>query len=294
MTVSERERLTAEEAQARGMVPAGMVWDETTQAPIARGDAIVSAALERPVDLQRNLEAWRQNRETLVRFIGQYLQEADYNEQRYPISGQMHDYYRLPNYDKKALTKQGAEKIAQLFRFARASTETVQREATKGGALAVVRVVLVDHYRRPVGSGEAACSTAEKSFQGRSAAKYGGDYRAALNDVIARAGKRAFVQAVIYVVAGDELFESAASTGDDRDDEEVQREAATTVSAPRFPKNWKEVGGKLVSEVSDAQLQKVADWCRKARMPEAVAPLLAAVEAEQESRRQGSEAGPLG
>jgi hypothetical protein len=278
-----QQRLTAEDAQLQGRIPPGMAWDEDAQQVVPRGELIAAAALERPVDLQRNLEDWGRNRQTLVRFIEQKLEQAKYNAKGYPLAGEMHDYYKLPNYDKKVLTKQGAEKLAQLFRFARATTETVHREIAKDCVTAVVRVVLVDHYRRPVGSGEAACSTAEKAFQGGNASKYNGDMRAALNDVISRAGKRAFVQAVVYAIAGDELFESQAPVaGDDRDDEDVQREAA---AAPRFPANWKDVGGTLISDATDAQLAEVVAWGQKARNPAAVQPLVDAVQAEQEKRR---------
>lgn len=278
-------RLTAAQAEAKGLVLHGERWDEETQTAVPFAQDYLERRMAEPEDLAKNLAAWQKNRDVLVRFIREKLQEADYGENKYPVGGQMHDFYKLPNYDKKALTKQGAEKLAQLFNLRRASTETVERVATKESALAVCRVTLVDQYRRPAGSGEAACSTAEKGFTSKGAvAKYGGDYRAALNDVIARAGKRAFVQAVIYAIAGDEIFEASETDDDDAKKDAVA--PAPTSSGPRFPTGFGKIAGKLVTEVTDDELAKVAEWCRtKAKNPKAVAPVLDAVTDEQERRR---------
>lgn len=278
------ERLDKGEAQIRGLVPIGHVWDEDLQQPIPLAESVQLAQLGKAIDLERNLAAWQAMRTTLVRFIEKHLVQAKYDPKGYPLSGQLHDYYKLPSFDKRTLTKQGAEKIAQLFRFARARTETVERIASKEQALAVVRVTLLDHYRREVGSGEAACSTAEASFRGdRNEKKYGGDYRAAMNDVIARAGKRAFVQAVIYAIAGDELFEAHEG----RDDDDTKKQAS---ERPRFPKGFGSVGGQFIDEVKSEKLADVANWCRgrgktKPKNPEAVRPVLEAIEAELDHRR---------
>src|SRR5205823_3273046 len=157
---------------------------------------------------------------------------------------------------------------------------------------ATVEVTLLDQYRRPVGSAVSSCSSAEASFASDKAKKkYGGaalDYRAALNDIVARAAKRAFVQAVIVAAAADEVFTAA---------EEVEEPApAAPREKLRFPKSWKEVGGKSIEEVTDAQLAKIADWCRAhATNPDAVA-LGNAVTEEQESRRierEGDDAQPV-
>lgn len=216
--VEVRTRLTAAEAQAQGRVPPGQVWDEETQQAIARGVAIEAAQLERPLDLAAHLHDWKKNRETLVRFVKEYLEEASYDAKGRPIPGQMRDFYKVPGSQTKALTKRGGEKVANLFRFGKATTEVRDKTETKEYVSATVEVTLVDQYRRPIGSAVSACSTAESGFASdRAKQKYASDYRAALNDVVARAAKRAFVQAVIVAAAGDEMFttaEDVEGTGD--------------------------------------------------------------------------------
>ncbi|KKK94964.1 hypothetical protein LCGC14_2677540, partial [marine sediment metagenome] len=87
-----------------------------------------------------------------------------------------------------------------------------------------------------MGSAISSCSTAESGFQSVGAKrKYGGhyqqehgdwiekkapDFRAALNDVTARARKRALVQAVIVATCTDEIFEGA------REDEPERKSSA--------------------------------------------------------------------
>src|SRR2546425_1206825 len=110
------QRLSPAEAQAKGRVPPGMVWDEDTQTPVERGFAIERAQLERPLDLARQLESWRKNRETLVAFVRDYLEEASYDDKGYPVPGQVRDFYKIPGAPTKALTKRGSEKLANLFR----------------------------------------------------------------------------------------------------------------------------------------------------------------------------------
>ena len=292
--VTPTGRFDAAEAQARGLVPPGHVWDESTQRPIARAEAMIVAQLERPVELAKNLQMFKRNREILVQFVREYLVEADYDSRGYPIAGKLHDFYKVPGSENKALTKLGAEKVGQLFRFGPGATRLVSSQETKEYVSATVEVVLVDQYRREVGSAVSSCSTAEPGYRSPGARrKYGAtfknqeetsppDYRAALNDVVARARKRAVVQAVIVASAADEIFVSAeadpkAPVGEDA--------APAPTDKPRFPANWKDVGGKLIEEASDEQLKKVADWCRTARKPQAVAPLLEAVTDEQERRR---------
>jgi len=281
--------ISAAEAQAQGLVPPGEVWDEEEQRAIPKGVAIEVAQLGRPLELQRHLEAWEKNRATLVSFVKKYLEEASYDGKGYPVAGQVRDYYKVPGSQAKALTKRGAEKLGNLFRFAKATTEVRDKTETKEYVSATVEVTLVDQYRRPVGSAVSSCSTAEPSFARGGEKKYGGDFRAALNDVVARAAKRAFVQAIIVAAAADEVFTTA-------EDVEGSGESSATAE-PRFPKNWKGVGGKLVSEATDEQLVTAQKWCRNfgARSPanaRAVDPLVTAIEDEQEARRLGSDDGP--
>jgi hypothetical protein len=92
------------------------------------------------------------------------------------------------------------------------------------------------------------------------------DYRAALHDVIARAGKRAFVQAVLYATATDELFMVADDPG------EGARLRAEAAAAGRLPKNaFGKYAGQLVADVPTEELAAIAQWCRHASPNAAVA-----------------------
>jgi len=280
----KEHHVTAADAQAKDLVPPGEVWDEQRQRAIPRGVALEIAQLERPLDLQRHLDDWKKNRETLVAFVKTYLEEASYDAKGYPVPGQVRDFYKIPGAQTKALTKRGAEKLGNLFRYGKATTEVRDKTETKEYVSATVEVTLVDQYRRPVGSAVSSCSTAEGGFASeRVKKKYGGDYRAALNDVVARAAKRAFVQAVIVAAAADEVFTAA-------EDVEGTGESAPAAAKPRFPEKFGNVSGKLVEDVASDALIKIAKWCReKAKNPKALAPILAAVEEELERRRLGAD-----
>jgi len=294
------ELLSRAVATDRGLVPMGHVWDEEAQQAIPLGLAVREDSIRQGEDLEENLKRMARDRKLILKFIAEQLVESEYDAKGRPVKGKMHDYYTLPGYDKKTPTKQGGEKIAQFFKLRRAKTESVERVCTKEFAMAAVRVELVDKWGMPAGSGEAAATTAETGFQG-AAAKYGqrkdqggkitqeADWRAAFNDIIARAGKRAFNQAVIYATATDDIFDATGEI------ERVAEGAGVTeedvrATRPRFPEKFGNVSGKLVEEVATDALVKVSDWCRtKAKNQKAVAPILEAVEDELERRRAETE-----
>lgn len=244
-------RQQAEEAVVRGEMEKPepqSVWSEEEQGWVARGQAIVAALQEREADPAWQLQQYDKTRTALVEFVASKMQEAEYDKLGYPIPGNLHDYYVVPGGGKtKALTKLGAEKMADLRRVKRGASRVTSSIETKEYVSALVNCELVDSFNRVVGAHEAAASTAESGFQAAGARrKYGAkgkwrtedggrkvwheeaapDYRAALNDVVARAGKRAFVGAIIVACAADEIFEVAASLGDekgrDEDDERVR------------------------------------------------------------------------
>jgi hypothetical protein len=276
--------------------PVGMVRTEDGEL-VPRGEDLMAAALEREPDLERQLQVWQRNRTTVVRFTQQYLTESEYDNKGYPVPGKVGDYYKVPGAPTKALTKRGGEKVAQLLRFAKGATKVVNMTETAEYVSATVEVTLTDQYRRPVGSAVSSCSTAEPGFRSPMARKkYGArskrdgdqwvetappDYRAAVNDIVARAGKRAFVQAVIVAGALDEIFTAAEDT-----------EEAPTPTAPAttrgdllthlpFKKDQ-----RAIADLDDAELVKVVDWCRdKGKYPD----LIEAVALEQERRRQGED-----
>ncbi|HMH81390.1 MAG TPA: hypothetical protein VK531_00860 [Gemmatimonadales bacterium] len=300
--LKQRPPFTAAEAQAQGLVPAGHVWDEETQQPIARGFALERAQLERAIDLGGHLEDWKRNREQLLTFVRNYLEEASYDGKGCPVQGQVRDFYKVPGAgETKALTKRGAEKLGTLFRFGKATTEIVARTETAEYVSATVQVTLVDQYRRPIGSAVSSCSTAEAGFrsvfaQKKYGAKIGkdeagdfvvktpGDFRAALNDVVARASKRAYVQAVIVATAADEVF-TAAEEAEPKPptEEEAQEPKTAPAPGPRLPavKALKQYAGKLLSEIPTDALVKIARTLReRAKNPGAWVPVTDALDAE--------------
>ena len=293
-TAEVAEHVTAAEAQATGLVPAGHVWDEELQQPIARGLAIASANLDKPLDLQRNLETYARNRQMVLRFMADQLTEAEYDEKGYPLPGKLGDYYKLPNYDKNQLTKIGAEKIGSLFRFFAGPIELVSQTKERDYCDATVSMTLVDQYHRVVGSAISACSTAESGFQGLgSKRKYGGyyvkesrkwvekippDFRAALNDVTARARKRCLVQAIIVATCTDEIFEAARQ-------DEPERQGTKTGDLPTTMSIGKLKGTKLV-DIDTETLVKCATWCREHNKHDRLAE---ACELLVDQRRQSEE-----
>ncbi|KKL03801.1 hypothetical protein LCGC14_2622500 [marine sediment metagenome] len=292
--VAVAEWLTAAEAQAQFLVPIGMAWDEEQQKPIPRGEAIELAKLDKPLDLEQNLQQYAVMRKQVLKFIGEQLVEAEYDSKGYPLPGKVNDYYQLPNYDKKQLAKVGAEKISSFFRFFAGPITLVSQAREKDYCDATVSIVLLDHFGRTVGSAISSCSTAESGFQGiGSKRKYGGyyvkengrwvertapDFRAALNDVTARARKRALVQAVIVATCTDEIFEAAK-------EDEPERKTSTDLPT-------KMTIGKLkdtkLTQIDTDTLMKCAKWCRENNKHEKLAE---ACELIVDERRENLENG---
>jgi hypothetical protein len=300
MTTSQKpevgERLTAAEAQAAFLVPIGMAWDEETQEPIPRGQAVELAKLEKPLDLEQNLQRYGAMRKAVLKFIAEQLVEAEYNKKGYPVPGKLGDYYRLPNYDKHQLTKVGGGKISSFFRFFAGPIELLNQTKEKDYCDATVSMVLLDHLGRTVGSAMSSCSTAESGFQSIGVKrKYGGhyentrdggtnekrapDFRAALNDVTARARKRALVQAVIVATCTDEIFEAAKEDEPERKDPSGDLPIKMTIG--------KFTGTKL-KEIDTDTLMKCAKWCREHNKHEKLAE---ACELQADQRRQDLENG---
>jgi hypothetical protein len=231
----------------------------------------MTAAMERPLDLEANLQRFQRNLTTVQRFVASHLEEAAYDEKGYIVPNQLHDFYRVPGSDQKALTKKGSEKLAQLFRYFRGDATVVDKTETVEYVAATVTVTLLDHYGRRVGAGTAACSTAEKGFQSpRARRKYGAaskregneekethppDFRAALNDVVSRAGKRAFVQAIIYATATDEIFTVSAEDSEDEPPAAPRR-------IPRLPMDTKtKKKGTPLADLTTPELVTLKGWC---------------------------------
>jgi hypothetical protein len=297
--------LSAQEATDKGLVPVDHVWDQQSQTAVPRGLALEAAMLERPVDLEAQLAWWKKQRDILLNFVKTYLEEASYDSRGYPIQGKLRDYYVVPGAKQKALTKRGAEKLAGLFRFAKGETKLVGGTETADFVSQTVEVTLRDQYRRQVGSAVSSCSSAEAGFRSIYAQKkYGAtiednritvkpDWRAALNDIIARAGKRAFVQAVIYAVAGDEIFttaeeadpgEQAAPPSERRPPKQEQENRELGPFLPKA-KALKEWSGRSVRQIPPDKLQLMITLLgTKTKRPEVWQPVVEALKAEMERR----------
>lgn len=161
-------------------------------------------------DLKLALERWHDDREYVKAFLRDHLRESEYNDKGWPITGRMHDYYRLgPQKDEYRPTADGAQKVALFFGLFKGPTDVTVLTESKEYISVRVRVVLVDGQGRARGSAEKVLSSAEATFQksdGGLLDKYHGDARAAFNDVASRAAKRAFVEAVSITCALGDLF----------------------------------------------------------------------------------------
>lgn len=250
-------------------------------------------------DLEQRLVRVAKDNKLIRKFIAEQLVEAEYDAKGRPILGKMHDYYTLPGYAKKCPTKQGGENLAKFANLRRARTYTVARECTKEFSMAEVQVELVDKFGQPAGSGDAAATSAETGFQ-QAAAKYGrqkdqqgkmtreADWRAAYNDLVSRAGKRAFVQAVIYATATDDIFDAAGEIAKQAEAQGIDEEA--DVNRPRFPEKFGNVGGKYIDELKSEALVTIRDWCKeKAKNPTALEPIVDAINEELERRRTAAD-----
>lgn len=279
----------ADEAVVRGELARPSlhaVWDEETQQWMRLGEKVGVDVMRRETQPEALVAGYDERRTMLLRFVATKLVEAEYDGKRgTPIEGKLHHYYVVPGSKRKALTKTGGELLADLFRFRRAESRVTSSVETADYCSARVLCRLVDHWGRECGSHEAAASTAEPGFASPGARrKYGAqgkwekgggrsdwvesappDYRAALNDVVARAGKRAFVGAVIVAAAADEIFEVAAALeGDaprDEDDRRVRTQPLPNARTTQAPAEKAEkaltIGGRPLSILTTAELEKV-------------------------------------
>lgn len=310
-----RERFSKQQAVERGLVPAGMAWDEDQQQAVSISQALVGEQLSRQLDLSKNLDAFKANRAVVLEFIkSDYFEEAKYDDKGGLIAGQLGDYYQVPGSDQKALTKRGASKIKQLFRLSRGAARKISGEETKEYCSATIEVPLVDNLGRIVGAGLGSCNTAEKAFTSKSAInKYGGwcvwneqakqleikrppDYRAALHDVTSKATKRADTQATIVATALEEVFTVARDDEGDHKTDATEPAPVYPGQAPRFrfpkqikTKQFAHLGGKLIDDesITVADLTALVQWCKTTPTndPAALERLKTAAEEELERRR---------
>ena len=198
--------------------------------PVAEGNRLVPS--DHFVGTALSPEEYKQRRETLLWFVKFQMTEAEYDAKGRPIG--TYDYYKLPGSDKLVLSKKGGELLGETYKYKVHSSKIVESTMQKDYVHARAEVV-VHRSGIIVGAATRSCSSAEKRFKSeRTKAKYGGDYRAAINDVEAIAEKRAFVAAMIKACAASDILEVA----DDRDDiQDAEYEDVTDRSVPRSESN---------------------------------------------------------
>ena len=185
-------------------------------------EAVPGTALERHadatpqsgVDIYAHLTPaqYRERRQALLRFIKTQLVEAEYGDRGRIV--RINDYYKVPGTNRLALSKKGAESIGDHYRYKVAYASTV--DSVLQVDFVMVRSAMTLHRSNViVGASEAAATSAEASFQ-KAKRKYlvGGkvDWRAAYNDVLSRAQKRAYVKALIVACAASDILEVAGET----------------------------------------------------------------------------------
>jgi hypothetical protein len=281
----------------------GTVWDEETQQWIPRGDAFALARVAREAEPAFQLQAYDKRHEALLAFVGGKLKEAEYLRTGYPVQGAMHDFYTLPGFGAKTVTKAGASKVANLLRLRIGKKRVTAAQFTADHGSARVMVELVDSNGQPAGAHEAACSTAEKGFQSPAVRrKYGAeweqdkegkytreleppDYRAAENDVVSRAGKRAFVGALIVAASLEEVFDLETSTdlaGEEGTEKPKAPATPARTDGPRMA--FGENKGTPLSAIDVVELKKVRDWCGE-KNPKKWSKFMGEIDDELEARR---------
>jgi hypothetical protein len=225
-------RLTKEQAHELGLVPEGTVWDEESQTTMPLGMKIALDRFRKEADADWLLEQYDRQRNALDFFVSQRMKEAEYDKDGWPRPGKLGDYYMLPGYEKRALSKPGAEKLATFFRLRILQSRITHSIETPEYVSARVGVDLVDAHGRGAGSFEGAATSDELGFQTPAVRqKYGAigewvkvdgenlwkeskapNYRAGLHDIASRARKRGFTGAVITAVGAHEVFDVMAST----------------------------------------------------------------------------------
>lgn len=319
-TQDRSRRYTKEEAQLAGWIPPHHAWDEHLQEAIPVGMAIhrdrIREEAESGIDEEKALKAFAKTRDATLKFVASQLVEAEYypetHSDRYkrgmPVPGKMHDYYRLPGYAAKVLTKQGSEKVAQFFGLKRVEASTTIVECTKESVIVTARVRFTNRWGDVAAASEGAASSAESSFR-FAAGKYGqrkdreskavteeADFRAALNDVTARAVKRASTAAIVFATATDDIFDTgtverkAEASG-------IEDHGAARTEAPRFPndpKIFKDLAGEPLTKATPAQLTGILKWCKDParKNPQALMGLIDALSDELDRRRDQSEDEP--
>jgi hypothetical protein len=230
-------------------------------------------------------DEFKKRRDRLLQFINHQLAEAQYDDRGYPVA--VNDYYVVPGSKKKALSKKGAELIGQLYKFAIREAEIVHSVCEKDYCMARARVIL---HRSGVivGAQSGSCSTAEKGFQSeRAKKKYGGDYRSAVNDIEARAQKRAYVRAMIAACGASDILEAADDAPPEEHIPDAEYEVVDDPLDPKPASNGGPTREQLLRltslithpEVTEAERQKTAKWLNTEKATsEAVDNLIARLE----------------
>lgn len=274
---------------------------EPTGAEVLRVDDFPTAENlpDRYRDMATTPDQFKRRRVALMQFIKEQLEPAEMDGNKLL---RVNDYYKFPGSDKYGLSKKGAEALGALYRYQVMDAGIVEHKCEKDYCYARAKVTL--HRGGTVMAvREASCSSAEKSFQ-RSAAKYtcsgkkDPDWRSADNDIVARAQKRAYVQAMIAACAASDILESADeidfSKVEDAEFEDVTESPSPASNGGPTVEQLKRATKLLTHKsVTADEREKFADWmnkptCTAARMEEQLALLEDRINASEEGD------GPLG
>lgn len=168
------------------------------------------AMVRRDEMIGRTLETdeYTRRRQALLRFVHTQLTPAEMDD-----AGRLtkiNDYYTVPGSSQIALSKKGGELLGELYKYKTFKSEITESQFSAEYGYARADVIL-HRAGIVVGAASAACTSLEKTFQ-RSAKKYmvgeplKVDWRAARNDIEARAQKRAYVRAMIGACAASDIF----------------------------------------------------------------------------------------
>jgi hypothetical protein len=175
-------------------------------------------------------DAFMQARKVLVRFVAENLVEATYDQNGYPV--EINDYYKVPNSDKKALSRKGADSLSDLYKYKVLHMNEV-RSTVEKDFVSITYKCTLHRSNVIVAERDATASTAEKQMQ-RSAKKYtlsgkrDPDWRGAENDIRAKSQKRAFVQAIIHACNASDILAAADDPSTFQDVEEAEYEVVDT------------------------------------------------------------------
>jgi len=210
---------------------------------LIRRDAMIGQTLE--------ADEYKRRREALLRFVHTQLTPAELDDRGTLVK--VNDYYTVPGSAQVALTKKGGELLGELYKYKTLRSGITESEFTADYGFARADVIL-HRSGIVVGAASASACSLEKTFQ-RASKKYQlnnkVDWRAARNDIEARAQKRAYVRAMIQACAASDIL----AVADEQDEGEAPKGRSAIAALLELVKH---------PAFTDAQREKVKEWLKRA------------------------------